>query len=129
MSAEKGFHDAVFSGLEDVALPVVRHALPGPTWGDLLRDPLRFFSDEGRAEFLWMLERISCSINFEEDAAMHAVVDTLSNGVASGFGLMQVRPTKGSRQLSRMFWTGILLAAIRIINISGFVGTSQKPPC
>jgi hypothetical protein len=48
MSTEKGFHDAVFSGLEDVALPVVRHTLPGPTWGDLLRDLLRFFSDETR---------------------------------------------------------------------------------
>ena len=29
-----------------------------------------------RAEVLWMLERISCSINSKEDAAMHAVVDT-----------------------------------------------------
>jgi hypothetical protein len=36
MTLGSGNHDAVFLWLEYVMLPVVWHALPGPTWGDLL---------------------------------------------------------------------------------------------
>jgi hypothetical protein len=43
---------AVFSRLECVTQPVARHALPGPTWGDLLRDFSRSFSDGGRDKSL-----------------------------------------------------------------------------
>jgi hypothetical protein len=39
---------------------------------------------------------------------MHAVVDIEPNGMASGFGLVQVRPAKGSRLLLRLFWIRIL---------------------
>ena len=41
-----------FLWLEVVALPVVRHSLPGPTRGDLLRDLLRIFSDGTRGTSL-----------------------------------------------------------------------------
>jgi hypothetical protein len=36
MTLGSGNHDVVFLWLECVMLPVVWHALPGPTWGDSL---------------------------------------------------------------------------------------------
>jgi hypothetical protein len=82
--------------------PVMRSAVPGPTWGDLLREFSRLSSDGTRGIALDAL-RESLFINFGGAVAMHSVVDTQSDAMASGSDLIQVRFAKGSRHPPLMF--------------------------